>query len=169
MSSLCLSSDIHDGDKGIQTGPHAALMHYSTINKPTAEDYSEPLPSLRYERMMKSRMSQQLLFNEVGPSRLFGRSRQPTSLSFLASRFWFAKNDPSKYRDIYAINDIFEYYQKFVGDYEEVMRGWGYCMPEVTADAIEKHGGIGNRCVRGRGRARVALNACFLFLLLPSF
>ena len=60
-------------------------------------------------------------------------------------RFWLAKNDPSKYRDIYAINDIFEYYQKFVGDYEEVMRGWGYCVPEVTVDAIEKYGGVADR------------------------
>lgn len=60
-------------------------------------------------------------------------------------RFWLAKNDPSKYRDIYTINDIFEYYQKFVGDYEEVMRGWGYCVPEVTVDAIEKYGGVSDR------------------------
>ena len=62
------------------------------------------------------------------------------------SRFWFAKNDPSKYTDIYAIDNIFEYYQKFVGDYEEVMRGWGYCVPEVTVDAIEKFGGVADRC-----------------------
>ena len=62
------------------------------------------------------------------------------------SRFWFAKNDPSKYLDIYAIDNIFEYYQKFVGDYEEVMRGWGYCVPEVTVDAIEKFGGVADRC-----------------------
>ena len=62
------------------------------------------------------------------------------------SRFWFAKNDPSKYRDIYDKINIFEYYQKFVGDYEEVMRGWGYCVPEVTVDAIEKFGGVADRC-----------------------
>lgn len=61
------------------------------------------------------------------------------------ARFWFAKNDPSKYRDIYDKINIFEYYQKFVGDYEEVMRGWGYCVPEVTVDAIEKFGGVADR------------------------
>lgn len=57
-------------------------------------------------------------------------------------RFWIAQIDPSAYRDIYAIPDIYQYYLKFAADYEDVMRGWGYCMPEVTADAIEKHGGI---------------------------
>ncbi len=54
-------------------------------------------------------------------------------------RFWFAVNDPEKYKDIYNVKDVYQYYQKFVGDYEEVMRGWGYCVPEVTGDAMEKH------------------------------
>ncbi len=41
--------------------------------------------------------------------------------------------------DIMHIGDIHSYYLNFAKDYEKVMRGWGYCLPEPTADAVIKH------------------------------
>ena len=39
-----------------------------------------------------------------------------------------------------AIENVESYYNKMANDYENSMFGWGYCMPEVIADALLKHG-----------------------------
>ena len=57
---------------------------------------------------------------------------------------WFANTGMGDHysETIMKIGNIYDYYQNFVSDYEEVMRGWGYCIPDVTADALAKHGSI---------------------------
>lgn len=55
----------------------------------------------------------------------------------LSGDFWFSPiSDPAlkKYEDVMHIDDIHDYYIKFASDYEQVMLGWGYCMPEITAE-----------------------------------
>ena len=60
------------------------------------------------------------------------------------TKFWFANDTKGQsYRkDIMAIDNVQDYYNKMASDYEESMFGWGYCMPEAIADALVKHGGL---------------------------
>ena len=79
-------------------------------------------------------------------------------------KFWYALVDPDAYKvhcfcfvltwnefiktlinffyfkDVMEIGDIYQYYLGFAKDYEAIMKSWGYCMPEITADAIVKKG-----------------------------
>ena len=55
-------------------------------------------------------------------------------------RFSFDRKSTSK--DIMAIQNVEDYYNKMATDYEESMFGWGYCMPEAIADALVKYGGL---------------------------
>ena len=37
--------------------------------------------------------------------------------------------------------DVEGYYKDFAENYEQVLRNWGYCIPDLTADAILEEGG----------------------------
>lgn len=43
---------------------------------------------------------------------------------------------------IMNIPNIHQYYVDFVSDYENVMRAWGYCMPEATVEFIIDHANL---------------------------
>ena len=60
------------------------------------------------------------------------------------TKFWFANHTKGQTytKDIMAIQNVEEYYNKMASDYEESMFGWGYCMPEAIADALVRHGGL---------------------------
>lgn len=60
------------------------------------------------------------------------------------TKFWFANDTKgqSYSKDIMAIENVQDYYNKMATDYEESMFGWGYCMPEAIADALVRHGGL---------------------------
>mmetsp|Transcript_104962 Transcript_104962/g.203160 ORF Transcript_104962/g.203160 Transcript_104962/m.203160 type:complete len:480 (+) Transcript_104962:60-1499(+) len=59
-------------------------------------------------------------------------------------KFWFCDCTPGdRYvADINKITAPEEYYDSMAKDYEAVVRGWGYCMPEAAVDALEAHGGL---------------------------
>ena len=59
-------------------------------------------------------------------------------------QFWFANHAKGQTytKDIMAIQNVEDYYNKMATDYEESMFGWGYCMPEAIADALVKYGGL---------------------------
>ena len=60
--------------------------------------------------------------------------------------YWFAEHRGGasiKYSDInHPIDNIEEYYDNMAGDYEDVVRSWGYNMPESVIDALVKHGNL---------------------------
>jgi len=60
------------------------------------------------------------------------------------TKFWFANHTKGQTytKDIMAIQNVEDYYNKMASDYEESMFGWGYCMPEAIADALVRHGGL---------------------------
>merc|ERR1719317_1323617 len=59
----------------------------------------------------------------------------------LGGQFWFGDSECGEEfaGDINKIEDPEEYYDKMAGNYEQVVRGWGYNMPEVVSDKISEY------------------------------
>jgi hypothetical protein len=37
---------------------------------------------------------------------------------------------------------VIKYYDNLAANYDDILRGWGWCVPEVGADAMERYGGF---------------------------
>jgi hypothetical protein len=37
---------------------------------------------------------------------------------------------------------VIKYYDNLASNYDDILRGWGWCVPEVGADAMERYGGF---------------------------
>ena len=70
----------------------------------------------------------------------------------IPARFWFCHHDgeiAKKYaKDINKeMEDIEKYYDDMSNDYENVVRSWGYNMPEAVVEALEIHGNLNKKNV----------------------
>ena len=57
-----------------------------------------------------------------------GRGRE---MKCCASYWWCDPSSGTKYADVGTVADAQTYYDNMAGDYEAVVRGWGYNCPEV--------------------------------------
>ena len=65
----------------------------------------------------------------------------------VGGKLWLNDEDAevgSKYLDITDIerSSTEKYYDNVAKDYSKAMKAWGYCMPELLADALIQHGGL---------------------------
>ena len=65
----------------------------------------------------------------------------------IPGKFWFCDHDgliAQKYsKDINKqMEDVEKYYDDMSNEYENVVRSWGYNMPEAVVDALVNHGNI---------------------------
>ena len=65
----------------------------------------------------------------------------------IPARFWFCNHDGDLAKmyskDINKeMEDVEKYYDDMSNDYENVVRSWGYNMPESVVEALETHGNL---------------------------